>query len=411
MGTLRIKRGTKTQLQTSPGYTPSEGELVYTTDSKEVFVGDGTTVGGTPVSVSTQNLEDLGNVQALAAQKDQILVYNGSNWAATDNPSLDLRGNIYGDDSTLLVDAINGQIVGPVNTTSVVSSGNIVGDLVGDVTGSLTGNVIGDTTGTHFGDVQGSLTGDVSGSIFADDSSLLVDAVNGKLTGNIDAVDLIADNGLIGQIAIAPIGGTNQITTLDTNLSTMFITMANTNGTIAVTRKMQIGSPVASVPDAKVTLYSGLAQHTNIEAIGVYDNDTTQNHGIAISRARGATKDSPTALASGDGLGSFTLFGYNGVGYRPSGGVRGMVSGTPQSAYVPSDIELYVSGAGGAPDPVFRAKSADKVGEFLGPLKLASYTATERNALTPEEGWVIFNTTDSKAQIYANGAWRDMHTS
>ena len=98
MGTLRIKRGTKTALQTTPGYTPAEGELVYTTDSKEVFVGDGTTVGGTPVSVSTQNLEDLGNVQALAAQNDQILVYNGSNWAATDNPALDGRGNIFGDD-------------------------------------------------------------------------------------------------------------------------------------------------------------------------------------------------------------------------------------------------------------------------------------------------------------------------
>ena len=77
MGTLRIKRGTKTALQTSPGYVPAEGELVYTTDSKEVFVGDGATTGGTPVSVSTQNLEDLGNVQALAAQNDQILVYNG----------------------------------------------------------------------------------------------------------------------------------------------------------------------------------------------------------------------------------------------------------------------------------------------------------------------------------------------
>ena len=98
MGTLRLKRGTKTALQTNPGFTPAEGELVYTTDSKEVFVGDGVTQGGVPVSVSTQNLEDLGNVQALAAQKDQILVYNGSNWAASANPALDLRGNIYADE-------------------------------------------------------------------------------------------------------------------------------------------------------------------------------------------------------------------------------------------------------------------------------------------------------------------------
>ena len=60
MGTLRLKRGTKTALQTTPGFTPAEGELVYTTDSKEVFVGDGATTGGT-LSDPTQNLEDLGN--------------------------------------------------------------------------------------------------------------------------------------------------------------------------------------------------------------------------------------------------------------------------------------------------------------------------------------------------------------
>ena len=194
MGTLRIKRGTKTALQTNPGYTPAEGELVYTTDTKEVFVGDGATTGGTPVSVSTQNLEDLGNVQALAAQNDQILVYNGSQWAATDNPAVDVRGNIYGDDSTLLVDAINGKIVAPVETTSVIAT-NLVGTLTGDVTGSITGNLVGDTTGTHFGNVVGNLDGDVNGSLYADDSTLLVDAVNAVVSARVDAVEGVISRG------------------------------------------------------------------------------------------------------------------------------------------------------------------------------------------------------------------------
>jgi len=193
MGTLRIKRGTKTQLQSSPGYVPAEGELVYTTDSKEVFVGDGATTGGTPVSVSTQNLEDLGNVQALSAQNDQILVYNGTQWAATDNPAIDIRGNIYGDDSTLLVDAINGKIVGPVVTSSVTAT-NIVGNLTGDVVGSVTGNVVGNTTGTHFGNVVGNLDGDINGSIFGDDSTMLVDAVNSSINAKVDT-----DQGVISR--------------------------------------------------------------------------------------------------------------------------------------------------------------------------------------------------------------------
>ena len=194
MGTLRIKRGTKTALQTSPGYVPAEGELVYTTDSKEVFVGDGATTGGTPVSVSTQNLEDLGNVQALAAQNDQILVYNGTQWAATDNPAVDVRGNIYADDSTLLVDAVNGRIVGNVETSSVTAN-NLVGTVTGDVTGSVTGNVVGDTTGTHFGAVSGNVDGDLVGSVFADDSTLLVDAVNSVVSAKVDTNEGVVSRG------------------------------------------------------------------------------------------------------------------------------------------------------------------------------------------------------------------------
>ena len=191
MGTLRIKRGTKTALQSSPGYVPAEGELVYTTDSKEVFVGDGATTGGTPVSVSTQNLEDLGNVQALAANNDQILVYNGTQWSATDNPAIDIRGNIYGDDSTLLVDAINGRIVGPVVTSSVTAT-NVVGNLTGDVVGSVTGSVVGNTTGTHFGNVVGALDGDVNGSVFGDDSTVLLDGINKTFSGNITGSTVIS---------------------------------------------------------------------------------------------------------------------------------------------------------------------------------------------------------------------------
>lgn len=41
---LKIRRGTNTErLQ----ITPAEGELIYTTDTKNLYIGDGTTVGGT----------------------------------------------------------------------------------------------------------------------------------------------------------------------------------------------------------------------------------------------------------------------------------------------------------------------------------------------------------------------------
>lgn len=39
-----------------------------------------------------------------------------------------------------------------------------------------------------------------------------------------------------------------------------------------------------------------------------------------------------------------------------------------------------------------------------------SYTETERDALNNvKEGTVIYNTTDSKAQIYSSAVWIDLH--
>ena len=41
-------------------------------------------------------------------------------------------------------------------------------------------------------------------------------------------------------------------------------------------------------------------------------------------------------------------------------------------------------------------------------LNLKSYTTTERNSLTSAAGDLIYNTTDSKVQIYNGSAWNDL---
>jgi hypothetical protein len=42
------------------------------------------------------------------------------------------------------------------------------------------------------------------------------------------------------------------------------------------------------------------------------------------------------------------------------------------------------------------------------PLRLASFTTTERNALAAQNGDIIYNTTDNKFQGYENGAWANL---
>jgi hypothetical protein len=152
---LRLRRGTDAERLT---ITPLEGELIYTTDTEELFIGDGTTVGGNPVI--TNELADLTDVDLSGLENGDTIVYNQSN--ARFEP-------------------------GTLSTA--------IGDLTDvDTTGVATGNVLKWNGAAFIPANEGAITegatyainidGDVSGSVFADDSTLLVDGVNGDINAN-----------------------------------------------------------------------------------------------------------------------------------------------------------------------------------------------------------------------------------
>lgn len=80
---LRLRRGTDAERQL---ITPVQGELIYTTDTKLLYVGDGSTAGGTLIS-GVQDLSNLLDVNVTGATDGQILAYdtNSEKWVATDN--------------------------------------------------------------------------------------------------------------------------------------------------------------------------------------------------------------------------------------------------------------------------------------------------------------------------------------
>jgi len=103
-------------------------------------------------------------------------------------------GNVYAEDSTLLVDAQNASISwsnivnAPDFLTEVTDiNGSVFGDdstlLVDAVNSSIPWNVISDVPNFQLADAP--YTGDVQGSIFGNDSTLLVDGVNNTIPWNV----------------------------------------------------------------------------------------------------------------------------------------------------------------------------------------------------------------------------------
>lgn len=158
---LRLRRGTDAERQT---ITPLEGELIYTTDTKKLYVGDGSTAGGLAADTDTitDNFADLTDVDLTGLTDGQTIAYN--------------LGNTRFEPANLPT-SIND--LSDVDTTDVTAgkvlkwNGSVfVTELEGAITEGATYNI--------------SIDGDVSGSVFADDSTLLVDGVSGVVTGDIN---------------------------------------------------------------------------------------------------------------------------------------------------------------------------------------------------------------------------------
>jgi hypothetical protein len=113
---LRLRRGTDAERQ---AVTFLEGELVYTTDTKKVFVGDGSTLGGVAIDSALGSIGTLTDVDISGVAIGQVLQWNGASFV----PGNADKESVYGNDSTILVDTISSAI----NLDGTVK-GNIVPD-------------------------------------------------------------------------------------------------------------------------------------------------------------------------------------------------------------------------------------------------------------------------------------------
>ena len=144
---LKLRRGTDAQRQS---ITPEEGELIYTTDNKEVFVGDGSTTGGVLVTGGGGGGGSTYNISAETATGGVNLRLSGSN-GTTDDVKFAAGSNITltrTDASTITIESTDTGISSVSQDTTPQLGGNL--DTNGfDITG--TGNITASTlygTGT-----------------------------------------------------------------------------------------------------------------------------------------------------------------------------------------------------------------------------------------------------------------------
>lgn len=181
---LRLRRGTDAQRQL---ITPAQGELIFVTDTNELYAGDGSTLGGIRISgESVDTLNQLDDVDAALPQDGDVLIYDSAtgDWVSGELPLVDLPDV----NATGIVD---GQVLAWDDTTSAFIPTNNIGgggstfdgDLVGSVFSDdstllvdginkiVTADLEGNTTGIHFGNVTGDVIGDLDGDIIKTDAT------------------------------------------------------------------------------------------------------------------------------------------------------------------------------------------------------------------------------------------------
>jgi hypothetical protein len=259
-----------------------------------------------------------------------------------------INASLIADDSTVVFDA----------STGLLAAAQLVGTLPAgvipaDITANITGNLLGDVTGNLEGNTVGYHTGDVTGSLFGGDSTLIIDGINNSI--NTDVINNVGQQLNINAIAI-------RLIDLDPASTGKFSIDSYQQQAGIDLFRFDDGADLSVTSNQKNSLLRFGYSDQNGESITALlqaRNDFLQ---ISTSNAADAS-DFP--LANNIIL---TRTGLVGIGV------------------VPTTDTLEVAGTG----------------KFNGYVQFGSYTDTDRNALTPAYGMVIYNTTSNVFQGYQN---------
>jgi hypothetical protein len=418
---LRLRRGTDAERQL---ITPLEGELIYTTDTKILYIGDGVTQGGLQVTGALpESIDDLADVDisSIAPEVGQVLTWNGVEFLPADTigNGEQINADITADDSTILVnsetqnfqgnlfagqdfigDTFTGAFVGDGSQLTNLpiaadGSGIIEGSnyrikltnlpIAADGSGIIEGsnyriNIVADDSevmvDTISNTFRGTFDGDLSGSVFGDDSTKIIDGVNNTIQAKLfqSSDNLVSfGNGSEASSSIVSIQSTNQQGVLDLKrISESDLTGINTinYGMIRFSRDDVNGSEIKGIIVGRenAILFSSSSS-------GLFTDPTDYFSFKEKKFGIGTITPEETLDVNGNAIiaGTINAASFNG-------------------SLVSDDSTTIVDAINGS----ITASNFVQFGKL---------TTAERDELTASNGMVIYNTTDNKFQGYENGSW------
>jgi len=298
-------------------------EAALTGDVTGDISGDVTSIGTSSFATVTIS----GNTNAIGT----ITSNAGFIGNITGNVIGDVTGSVFSDDSTVLVDAVNGQTFGEFYGTLrnqtwsaaydgflTIANGGSTGpgpiQIVASANLDLSagaGQVINANRNIIAAEgVTGDLVGDVKGSVFGDDSTAIVDAVNGtltgdltgnvvgNLTGNVDASSLQIGTSTASTIAI---GNSSSTTTIEGTIQFTNALIANNltaDDSISITTEGNTTGEAISIGPGGSNTFVNLTA-TNIRFFGDIATSINATAGVVGDLKGSVVADDSTVIIDG----------------------------------------------------------------------------------------------------------------
>jgi hypothetical protein len=331
---LRLRRGTDAERQS---ITPLAGELIYTTDTKELYVGDGTTIGGLLVSASLSD-DATPTLSANLNLNGHDIVGNGN---ININGTISATGNINLGDGVEDNVIVGGQI-GSSLIPGTTDSYNL-GDSLARWNEVHARNMFSETATVDGEAFIGSIVTD--GNIIKSDSTIIYNAATDTLTvKDISAYGVIEAAGFVGSVF-----SDSSSTIIDGVKGLVVGDVSNTNTiseNVTITKNLVIEDPVEGLAGIVINNLGDIDSSYDLFRI---NSRTTTGIGALISywTARG-TMDVPTASQQGDEIINWAFGAYDSDDQTGIAALlTAKVSGAISSGITPGTIDIQTQDESG----------------------------------------------------------------